>query len=127
MIPTQSIVMENFAILLLFFIVFVVLYTDTGGQIIAVIAAQVYSIFFLSVYVYEEKITSYIIFIKLFYCLIQFLIDSLMAIILLYIASLHSKMASVNVENLKLLDGMHEGLLILSKPSLKPMFCNRSA
>ena len=31
------------------------------------------------------------------------------------------------VENLKLLDGMHEGLLILSKSDNKAMFCNRPA
>ena len=35
-----------------------------------------------------------------------------------------------NVENVKMLDGMHEGLLILTKSSASTpniMFCNRSA
>ena len=33
-----------------------------------------------------------------------------------------------NVENTKLLDGMHEGLLILSKKEpVEAMFCNKSA
>ena len=32
-----------------------------------------------------------------------------------YIQELHGKLTSANVEHLKLLDNMHEGLLILSK------------
>ena len=44
-----------------------------------------------------------------------------------YISHLHKKLATTNVENVKLLDGMHEGLLILSKEGRKTMFCNRPA
>ena len=58
MIPTQNIVMDNYILLLAFNIMFVVLYTDTGGQIIAVIASQIFAMFFLSVYVYREKINT---------------------------------------------------------------------
>ena len=36
-------------------------------------------------------------------------------IVLLYIFNLHKKMKTQNDQNVKLLDGMHEGLLILSK------------
>ncbi len=34
-----------------------------------------------------------------------------------YITDLHQEMHTTNIENVKLLDGMHEGLLILSKKS----------
>lgn len=36
-------------------------------------------------------------------------------------------MTTINVENVKLLDGMHEGLLILSKTDCKAMFMNKTA
>ena len=51
--------------------------------------------------------------------------------IIIYIQDLHSNLTTVNIENLKLLNGMHEGLLILEKgeeneETRKVMFCNSS-
>ena len=62
--------------------------------------------------------------IKLFMAAGTFAINALLSMILLYISSLHSRMKSSNVENTKLLDAMHEGLLILSKADNESMFCN---
>ena len=47
-----------------------------------------------------------------------------------YFSQLQQKLKFTNVENIKLLDGMHEGLLILNKPVKHDnprtvMFCNR--
>ena len=53
-----------------------------------------------------------------------FLSMSLLAILIRYISTLHERMKTYNLANIKLLDGMHEGLLILSKASRTPMFCN---
>ena len=44
-----------------------------------------------------------------------------------YVSDLHTRLATTNIENEKLLDGMHEGLLILSKNDRKAMFCNKPA
>ena len=61
---------------------------------------------------------------------------TLFAMLLIYIQTLHRRMRTFNFENVKLLDGMHEGLLILQKPPASMnsmrlaneiMFCNRSA
>ena len=53
---------------------------------------------------------------------------SLIALVLMYISSLHARMKIFNVENIKLLDGMHEGLLILSNSTARSvMFCNNPA
>ena len=38
---------------------------------------------------------------------------------------LQTKLKDLNGENIKLLDGMHEGLLILSKSNKNVMFCNK--
>ena len=43
-----------------------------------------------------------------------FLLCSAMAMIVAYISELHSKMATTIVQNQRLLNGMHEGLLIIS-------------
>ena len=55
------------------------------------------------------------------------LFTSMLAIIILYISELHVRMKTYNMANIKLLDGMHEGLLIMSKPDNKVIFCNRSS
>ena len=44
--------------------------------------------------------------------------------LILYISELHNRMNILNESNIKLLDGMHEGLLILSKTTNLSMFCN---
>ena len=51
-----------------------------------------------------------------------------LAIMLEYIGRLHARMNITNKENMRLLDGMHEGLLIVKKEEQKViMFCNRPA
>ena len=46
---------------------------------------------------------------------------------IVYIFQLQTKIQSANKENIKLLDGMHEGVLIISKSSQKIIFCNKPA
>ena len=46
---------------------------------------------------------------------------------IMYISMLHKRIKSNNTQNVKLLDNMHEGLLILSKTDKTTMFCNKSA
>ena len=47
--------------------------------------------------------------------LLFFLFAMYVALIVIYIQELHKNLTSMNIENLKLLNGMHEGLLILKK------------
>ena len=49
------------------------------------------------------------------FVLTGFLLNALFASALIYISTLHNKMNNINQQNMKLLDGMHEGLLIISK------------
>ena len=56
-----------------------------------------------------------------------FTICMTLAIMLEYISGLHRRMKITNTENMRLLDGMHEGLLIVSKTQKDIMFCNRPA
>ena len=57
---------------------------------------------------------------------------ALAGIIIIYISQLHAQLKFSNEENVKLLDGMHEGLLIFNRLSRveekkKIMFCNSPA
>ena len=47
-------------------------------------------------------------------------------ILVTYIKELHNSLSSANEDNLRLIDGMHEGLLILNNNEKNPsvMFCN---
>ena len=63
----------------------------------------------------------------LFYSLVYSVFCMLLSATLIYVSKLHYKLETVNIENVKLLDGMHEGLLIISKKEMSTMFCNKPA
>ena len=83
--------------------------------------------------IYKDPATFEAIFLKLAICCAQFFCLSMFAMLIFYIAMLHRRMKTFNVENVKLLDGMHEGLLIVHKSTTSMqltreiMFCNKSA
>ena len=56
-----------------------------------------------------------------------FAICMTLAIMLEYISGLHRRMKITNTENMRLLDGMHEGLLVVSKKDKDLLFCNKPA
>ena len=93
---------------------FIMWYTDTRSQIICISCAQAVIAFVNMSLIFNEQLTLSTAFIKVVSVLVVFLINSLLAMMILYISSMHKKVELCNVENIKLLDGMHEGLLILS-------------
>ena len=81
--------------------------------------------FFVLPIIFEDTLSFKSASIKLFVIICLFSILSSLAMILLYISELHSKMKQSIVDNKKLLNGMHEGVLILSKGVEKSViFCN---
>ena len=59
-----------------------------------------------------------------------FIASTSIAGLIVYIVNLEEKKANLQAANNQLLDGMHEGILILSKKTKKallPMFCNKTA
>ena len=63
----------------------------------------------------------------LFLVLLFFFLCNGTAMVVTYISELHNKMNTTIEDNEKLLDGMHEGLLILSKDKQAVMFGNKPA
>ena len=113
---------------------FIFNYTDSRAQIIYLCANQLCWLFLPQYTIYKYPPTANAILIKISIVLVQFVCLSLFAMLLIYISLLHRRMKTVNVENVKLLDGMHEGLLIVQKSASSMhtltsdiIFCNRSA
>lgn len=51
----------------------------------------------------------------------------LLAIVIVYVTDLNTLLSNYTTQNEKLLDGMHEGLLIFSKTTKESLFCNMRA
>ena len=64
---------------------------------------------------------------KFLVCIFYYASCSCIAIVIIFVSKLLLKHITTNRESLKLLDGMHQGLLILSKGERRTMFCNRPA
>ena len=77
--------------------------------------------------VYEKTFTLETVFTELSQILMIFIGMLNTAILLVYISSLHQKMQCTIRQNTKLLNGMHEGLLILSKFDKSILFVNKPA
>ena len=78
-------------------------------------------------FIYQEKVTVTWFFVKLVFIILIFCASTLLSIFIVYISQFHTRMKTVNLSNVKMLDGMHEGLLILSKQDQITMLCNKSA
>ena len=105
---------------------FLCYYCNNGSLIIFMIFAQLFLQFYVLGEIFEHPMTPYNISIIILYCIASFVIYTMLAQLIIQIGRLHSKLKTAICENTKLLDGMHEGLLILSKDKTI-MFCNKPA
>ena len=107
---------------------FILWYCDTGGQIVYTALYLCFHLFFTCTVGYLRKITIVYIVTHAVLILMSVLFMCLLGMLIIYIMELQSRLFTSNVENIKLLDGMHEGLLILSKDgseeSRRVMFIN---
>ena len=79
---------------------------------------------------YDHSISIIIILQKFTMLFIYFSASTSIAGLIVYIVNLEEKRYNLQAANSQLLDGMHEGILILSKETkdaLSPMFCNKTA
>ena len=102
-------------------------YTGKGSQILTISITHLIVSFAVQIVVYEVEMTPSLVIVKMVYIIGVFIFNSGISMLLLYISQLHNRINKFSIQNIKLLDGMHEGLLILSKASRTPMFCNQPA
>lgn len=109
-------------------IICICFYTDTRGQMFATVVQQIATTFVIKHFIYKEELTVAAITMKVVLLVGIFFVNSVLAMLLRYISQLHARMDLANTENIKLLNGMHEGLLILSQEEPNEgVFCNKSA
>ena len=106
---------------------FVMFYTDSGRQIVAISVRYCIIALIALPLVYLKEMTFSVVLSEVSLLVGITALMSVIAMMLQYISELHWRMKLSNEDNIKMLDGMHEGLLILSKHSEKPLFCNKPA
>ena len=77
--------------------------------------------------VYNETLTLTLVMRSMINVFVVFVICTMLSALLTYIAMIKAKLSGLMLQNLGLLDGMHEGLLIISKKEQATMFCNKQA
>ena len=77
--------------------------------------AMIFAIFFNSHVAYLEPVTAGSIAVKVASAVGVLVIVSFAVVVIDIVAILHKKLQLANQQNIKMLDGMHEGLLILNK------------
>ena len=107
------------------FFIFCLYYSDSAAQLIFLAVFHIAWMFNPFLNIYGIELSKYDILEKFLMTAWFFMLIGLFATILKYIITLHDKIVVYNSENIKLLDGMHEGLLILSSADRKVLFSNK--
>ena len=76
---------------------------------------------------YRDPLTNSKIFTELASVMILFIANTTVTFCSLYVRDLHAKLGKLITENIKLLNRMHEGILIISKKSKSVVFANKPA
>ena len=119
--------MTTFFMTTLYFLLFLGFYCDSGYQLVFHTLSLAIQIFGVRLYAYEADDGYLDIGRNVLLILLLFVGQASSAILTKYIVDLNQKRTNSMLANIKLLDGMHEGLLILSKSTLSTMFMNYAA
>ena len=101
----------------MYLIIFIALYCDSAVQIIVITVCFIVQNIIVQAVVYLKTIG---IASEVLTALLCWLGITAIAMVITYIKEMHNTLHSANEDNLRLLDGMHEGLLILNKSEKNP-------
>ena len=110
---------------LLFILGFLTTYTDSGKQIIFVTFSLAWHVFFVENNVYNRTLEYTDLGFNLALVLANFIFMTSIGMMIVHIAKIHSFLVLTNLDNKKLLNGMHEGVLILTKAEKSVMLSNK--
>lgn len=115
LIPTKTYLeLSPYVIAAFQFIFFLAFYTDRGVQLVLHISTMALINFFVIGYGYKKGLGVVDVIGHALVLICYFFLCSCISIVIAYISELHSKMANGISQNLRLLNGMHEGLLIIA-------------
>ena len=128
-VPSSTIVYSVYSMLFYDIAVFAMSYTGRGSQIVQGTVFFLAKLYYTQLLVLNDKnFTSLYGYVSLLVIGILFFIySSILAIVLNYTSNLHGVLRRYIEQSANLLDGMHEGMIILSKVTGKTLFCNRPA
>ena len=105
----------------------VLFYCDQSRSVILQPLLFMWHFFFTSPLIYFKDVTFMFILLITWLTFVLVMALFLTASGIRYIFQLQSRIAQTNAENIRLLDGMHEGVLILHKHTKEIIFCNKPA
>ena len=91
------------------------LYVHEASSIVALVVLLTCQIFIGDNIVYQKPLTMQTAVMKVFVILMSFIGSSLFSIVPIYVRKLQTKLITANKQQKKLLNGMHEGLLIIDE------------
>lgn len=92
-----------------------IFYCGERGHIFAVVASLMIVLHVPYAFIYMNELTFGFVFMNLALIVVLFFAYCVLAMVLVYIFRLHSQLDESNDENVKLLNGMHEGVLIFNR------------
>lgn len=125
--PRPGVVIGIFDLAIYQILYFVMYYTEQGGQLILITLRHFVISFVVKKEIYEKELDLSFCLQSMIAIVVSFLMNTSIAILCKFIADLQKRLKQVNHENVKMLHGMHEGLLILAKSTKKLLFCNSTA
>ena len=116
---------DDIGYIVLFVLTFLMFYNDDGKQIFCSTLTMAWHMFFALFVAYKRPYILIEIFFNLGLVLGYFFLQIIIGMIIVHISKIHSSLFLANEENVKLLNGMHEGVLILSYEDQSVMFSNK--
>lgn len=109
-------------------------YNDSRGHLTGLLILELFQVFFIVHVVNLVPLTVGALLVDIVVVLIFIICGLCICLTIFYVMQLHAVLEFTNGENVKLLDGMHEGLCILKKTARfadeeesQVLFCNRPA
>ena len=103
------------------------MYCDSVAQIVYATFVGATYCFVIVPIAFEQEMTAADVIVTCFYISILFSVYWGVGMIAVLVPELQEKSINSMIQNVSLLDGMHEGLLILKKSDNSAMFCNSAA
>ena len=106
---------------------FLVFYCDQISHIYFLIPSTAFYLFYSENVIYQNPLTIGVVLYNIFLVLVIFVSACLCGIVIIYISQLHSALEYTNKKHVKLMHGMHEGLIILDSTQETFLFSNNPA
>ena len=118
---------EYFQLFFIWLVLLFCFYTDSAYQIIFGCITLAVNIFFVLPMFHLTRVHWLNLTTNLILLISFFFVATIFGMFSIFVSQMYLHLDASNTQNIKLLNGMHEGLLIIDKRGKSTMFCNRPA